>query len=175
MPHPAVAIPDALALAVCALAAAIDLRSYRVPNWLTFTALPLGLALNAVLGWSAVGGLDFLWAALAGAALGLIVFGILGAFRVVGMGDVKLVAAAGALIRWPLIVPMVLYAVLAGGIVALVVGWRRRRLGQVARNLSRLGEARATEALHRMPYALAIAIGCAWAVASRYLPALRII
>jgi hypothetical protein len=30
-------------------------------------------------------------------------------------------------------------------------------------------------ALHRMPYGLAIAIGCAWAVASRHIEALRLL
>jgi Flp pilus assembly protein protease CpaA len=70
---------------------------------------------------------------------------------------------------------MLLYAVLAGGLLALAYAARRRRLGAVARNLTRLGAATQERGLHRMPYALAIALGCAWAIASRYLPALGLL
>jgi hypothetical protein len=45
----------------------------------------------------------------------------------------------------------------------------------VARNLTRIGAATRDRELHRMPYALAIALGCAWAIASRYLPALGLL
>lgn len=169
------AIADAAALLVCGLAATIDARTYRVPNWLTLPAAAAGLALNLVLG--AVAGAPGTWllAALGGAAAGLLTFGLLGAAGAVGMGDVKLIAAAGALVRWPLALPMLLYTALAGGVLALAIAVRRRRLGQVARNLGHLSDAGAAAALHRMPYALAIALGCAWAVASRTLPALRLL
>lgn len=168
------AIPDAVALLVCAVAAVIDVRRYRVPNWLTASALGAGLVTNAALGWIALGpagGGQQLLAALGGAALGLFGFGILGAIGAVGMGDVKLVAALGALIRWPLALPMLLYAVLAGGLLALAYALRRRRRGAVARNLTRLGAATQERGLHRMPFAL----GCASAIASRYLPALGLL
>lgn len=149
-------LPDALAVAVGATAAAIDARRYTIPNWLTFTAVPLGLALNA-----ALGGVDGLLLALAGAAVGLAAFGAFAAFGVIGMGDVKLAAAIGALVRWPLIGPALLYSALAGGVVAMVAAGARR------------GPSRSSD--RRIPYGLAIAAGCAWAVASRYVPALQLI
>lgn len=154
---PLIAIADAVAVAACAIAVATDLRARRVPNWLTFAAVGLGFALGLGLGPGA-----FL-AALAGAALGLVVFGVPAAFGLVGMGDVKLVIALGALLRWPLALPLVLYIALAGGAVALAYAIRH-----ALQRTWRTGT-------HRMPYALALALGCVWAVASRYVDAIRLL
>lgn len=147
-------IPDALALSACAAAAVIDARRYRIPNWLTAGALAIGLGLNA-----ALGGLDGLLWALAGGGIGLVAFGLLGGLGLLGMGDVKLMAAVGALIRWPLIGPALLYTALAGGVVAIAIALHRGP--------------RAAD--RRIPYGLAILAGCAWAVASRYEPALGLL
>src|SRR5512139_2113923 len=97
------AIADTAALVACAIAVATDLRARRIPNWLTVAAIGLGLGLGLAAGTGT------LVAALAGAALGLVVFGVPAAFGLVGMGDVKLVIALGALLRWPLALPLVLY------------------------------------------------------------------
>ena len=85
--------PYALALAVALLAALEDLRSRRVPNRLTLPAMLAGLGLH----WAA-GGSAGLWFSLAGLLTGfglLILFYVLGGM---GAGDVKLLAAAGALL-----------------------------------------------------------------------------
>jgi prepilin peptidase CpaA len=92
-------------------------------------------------------------AVLAG-GIALVVFGVPAAFDKIGMGDVKLAAAVATLLRWPLVLPFLLDTALAGGIVALVFALLGRR---------------------RMPYALAIAAGCIWAIASRYAPVLRVL
>lgn len=154
-------IPDALAVAVCVVAVVTDLRDLRIPNRLTIPALIAGLVLNAVLG-----GLSSLLLASVGAVVGLFVFGVPAAFGLIGMGDVKLAIALGALVRWPLALPLALYAAIAGGVLAIAYAVYRGRLRAVARNITRLG--RANE-LHRMPYALAIAAGCVIAIASRHL------
>ena len=98
----------------------------------------LNVAVGGYLGGPAGAGTGLLLA-LGGAAVGLAVFGTLAAGGLIGMGDVKLVAALGALVRWPLAVPFLLYAALAGGVIALAHALRRRRVTGVA-----------------MPYALAI-------------------
>jgi prepilin peptidase CpaA len=118
--------------------------------------------------------------AVAGAGVGLLVFGVLGAIRFVGFGDVKLMVAVGALLRWPLAVTALVDVAVAGGLVALGHALLRGRMGNVAGNLLRLGRralpGRRVEEpveLHRIPYAVAILLGVAWAVLSRYFPAVR--
>lgn len=92
-------------------------------------------------------------AVLAG-AIALVAFGVPAAFNKMGMGDVKLAVAVAMLLRWPLVLPFLLDTALAGGLVAVVFALLGRR---------------------RMPYALAIAAGCVAAIASRYVPALRLL
>lgn len=180
MIDPLIAIPDAVALVVCAIAAMTDLRRLRIPNQLTALGAACGLALNLTFGFVSggpAGAVPWLVAAVQGAALGLVVFGLPAALDMVGMGDVKLLVAIGALIRWPLALPLALYVALAGGALALVYACLRGRIGAVGRNMTSMMSPGTSykAALHRMPYGLAIAIGCAWAVASRHIEALRLL
>jgi prepilin peptidase CpaA len=177
MIDPLIAIPDAAALVMCAIAAVTDLRRLRIPNRLTVAGAACGLALNLTFGFVSggpAGAVQWLVAAVLGAALGLLVFGLPAALDMVGMGDVKLIVATGGLIRWPLALPLALYVALAGGAIALIYANLGGRVGAVGRNMMSLGTTHRT-ALHRMPYGLAIAIGCAWAVASRHIEALRLL
>src|SRR5687767_12488312 len=109
---------EALCLAVCAAAAIIDQTTYRIPNWLTGSAAVAGVLLHAVAG---APGEAFAGAAIAAlsAVLLLAIGGALGALGVVGMGDVKLIAAVGALIGARLALDATLYAMVAGGLIAL--------------------------------------------------------
>lgn len=80
-----------LVAAYTAVAAALDYRTRKIPNWLTVPAAVLGLAYHTL----APGGIGPL-ASLAGLAIGfalLLLPWILGGG---GMGDVKLLAALGA-------------------------------------------------------------------------------
>lgn len=174
--------PDLVCILCCLVAAVTDLRTRTIPNWLTLGGILLGLLLNTVLpGVLAGAWLSGLFSALGGAMLLLIVFGLLGLINFVGMGDVKLMAAVGACVRWPLAIWALAYVAFAGGVIAILYALLRGRLGQVFRNLGRLGrrivkrgEDEPEVELHRIPYALAILCGTLWAVAARYLPALRV-
>ena len=144
------------------VAAAIDLRTRRVPNTLTALLASSGVILAAT-GLSGVS----IGASLAGFALGLALMlpgHLLGA---TGAGDVKLFAAIGALVGPAHIVTAFLYTALAGGTLALFVAVRRRRLRRTLGGAARLIATAAanTSAIesplehNRFAYAPAIAVG----------------
>jgi prepilin peptidase CpaA len=167
-------IPDLVAVALCGVAAAIDLRHHRIPNWLTFSGAAAGLLINTIVfaihgGWSH--GLSAgLLPALAGGGVALVVFFVLGAIGAVGMGDVKLMAAAGGLLRWPVALGLLAFVVVSGGVLALAYALIRGKFRAVIRNIFRLtGRDRKRVELHRIPYGLAIFAGCAAAVLARHL------
>ena len=78
-------------LAVTSVAAVMDLRVRRIPNWLTLPALATGITMQVVLQGS-----PGLWVALAGTGVALLVYLPLFAIRAQGAGDVKLMAAVGS-------------------------------------------------------------------------------
>lgn len=174
--HLAVMAPDAVAVAMCAAAAKIDARHYRIPNRLTALGAVLGFAANVALA-AIVAGVDDVssvaLASLAGGGILLALSSMLWALRLIGMGDVKLLAAAGVCVRWSLALRVFVYTALAGGVIALVVAARRGVRPSGLRVGSKIG-ARDDER-QRLPYGLAIAAGVIWAVASRYWPMLRLV
>jgi prepilin peptidase CpaA len=111
------------------LAAVIDARVRRIPNWLTFGLLLGGLGRAAASGGTA--GLErALLGAGAGGALPLVLYAI----SALGGGDVKLLAAIGAWVgAGPAILVFMVEAVLGLGIV-LVQAISQRRTGQLMRN-----------------------------------------
>ena len=110
--------PEILALAIVGtgtgLAAVIDLRTRRIPNALTAALAVIGIGIAAAkLGPIGLGG------ALLGCALGL-AFMLPGhLFGATGAGDVKLFAAAGALLGPATTVQAFLYTAIIGGILAI--------------------------------------------------------
>jgi prepilin peptidase CpaA len=122
---------DAVLAALLATAAVIDWRTYRIPNWLTVGGMALGLLGNT----AADGLMSGLLPALAGLALGVAVLLPLYALRLMGAGDVKLMAAAGAFIGAPEILYAVLFTFIAGGAVALAFAAYRKALRRMAGNV----------------------------------------
>ena len=107
----------ALSLAV---ASVIDLRSQRIPNALTIPTALAALAYHLL-----IHGPGGLWASLSGLGLG---FGLMLApylFRVMGGGDVKLMAAVGAWVGPQVVLVAFLLTSLAGGLYALALLARR--------------------------------------------------
>lgn len=150
-------------MAAGALAATvIDIRTRRIPNDLTATMAGIGLGLSA----TGLSGLP-LWASFLGFAVGLALMMpgyLLGA---TGAGDVKLMAAVGAIVGPGMAVTAFLFTAIAGGVLAVIVAIRRRRLGATLAGTGRLiagpGDARqeirtATPA-SRFAYGPAIAVG----------------
>ena len=157
---------DALVTAVIAIgmgaAAVIDLRTRRIPNILTATLAAIGIGLAAA-GFGRVG----LGASLLGCLLGLAFMMPGHIFGATGAGDVKLLAAAGALLGPKDTIYAFLYTAIVGGALALVVAVARRRLSQTLESTSRLVsgseqariEIESTSSDNRFAYAPAIAIG----------------
>ena len=111
------------ALSAASLAAVIDVFSRRIPNWLTLAAFTGGVVLN---GW--LNGTGGVADALAGAVLGFALLLPFYAMRAMGAGDVKLLAAVGALLGPQVLVSVAVYGALVGGAMSLVVLLARGRL-----------------------------------------------
>jgi prepilin peptidase CpaA len=149
-------------VAVTIAAAVVDLRTRRVPNWLTFGTAALGITM-AMTHLDGVG--------VAGAFEGLLVGLLLmlpgHVIGRTGAGDVKLLAALGTLLGPKSIVMAFLYTAIAGGGLAVVVAMRRRRLRETLEGTATLvctgganaGELERTSTNNRFAYAPAIAVG----------------
>lgn len=162
---------DVDALAVAVVAAVVDVREHRIPNWLTYPGIAMGILLR----WSFFGGRG-LGSALEGCVLaGGVVF-LFYMVRAMGAGDVKLLAAIGSLVG-PSDAAVVLAATaIAGGMLALIYALARRRLGTTIRNVGSVLTFHSWSGLKahpelnlenpsalRMPYGLAIATGTLYA------------
>lgn len=100
--------------ATTAVAALTDLRSRTIPNWLVAAGILLGFALNIFLGgWQ--GALD----ALLGFALAIGIYLPLYLLRAMGGGDLKLMAAVGALVGPSDWFSIFVFASLLGAVIAL--------------------------------------------------------
>ena len=165
-------------LGACAAACATDLTRRKIPNVLT-----LGLAAAAV-GIHASQGLVDVAACIA-VMLAVIVIGTFAfAARVLGGGDVKLLAAGAGMVGYPDALPFILYTLIFGGVIALglaIVQGRaastlRRTGALIALSSYRVSTAAALPARSStMPYAFAITAGAAVLLLSRTVaPGLRV-
>jgi prepilin peptidase CpaA len=110
-----------------------DLRSRRIPNWLTVSGLLLGVAEN-----SAFGGWYGLRISLLGALLGLALLLPFVLLRSLGAGDWKLAGAVGAFSGPGLLLDLLLGSVLVAGVMALVLVIYKGRFVQTLRNIGHI-------------------------------------
>jgi prepilin peptidase CpaA len=104
-------------IGVVLTAAIIDVRTHRIPNILTFGSAAAALVYHA---WAA--GIPGLGVSAGGWAVGVALFLPMFLLRGMGGGDVKLLGAVGAWLGPMAVLYAGLYSVLAGGVLALVVG-----------------------------------------------------
>jgi prepilin peptidase CpaA len=135
VPHEAYLKPLVLAGAVLlALAAGwTDLRSRRIPNWLTVPALLIGVVANTV-----VSGLSGLKASLLGAGLGLALLLPFVLLRSLGAGDWKLAGALGAFTGPARLIDLLLGSIAVAGVMAIALVIYKRRTRQTLRNIGHI-------------------------------------
>jgi len=110
-----------------------DLRSRRIPNWLTVPGLLVGLAANSVLsGW---GGLK---ASLLGAAVGLALLLPFVLLRSLGAGDWKLAGSLGAFAGPGILMDLLLGSVFVAGVMAVALVIYKGRVRQTIRNIGHI-------------------------------------
>src|SRR5271154_7592486 len=113
----------ALTLALTLYAGWMDLRTRRIPNWLTVPGLCVGVAVNGALGgWHGV----LLALKGAGLALGLLLPLVL--MRALGAGDWKLMGALGAFLGPVLFLCVLVGSILVSGLMAVVEVMRTHRV-----------------------------------------------
>jgi prepilin peptidase CpaA len=110
-----------------------DLRSRRIPNWLTVSGFLIGIAANTVLGgW---GGLK---TSLLGAAVGLAMLLPFVLLRSLGAGDWKLAGSLGAFVGPGILVDLLLGSVFVAGVMAVALVIYKRRVRQTIRNIGHI-------------------------------------
>jgi prepilin peptidase CpaA len=154
-----------------ATAAVIDVRRHRIPNWLTMSGLVFALAYSAFVPFYLKHG--FLWS-LGGAATGFGVLFPMWLLRIMGAGDVKLMAMAGGLLGAQDVWLALIGSIVAGGLFALLFSLWRGKLGTMLGNVGRmlhLGSValaagiavspatQGWQSVGRLPFGLPIAVG----------------
>ena len=119
--------PAVVAVALCVVASAFDVRSRRIPNALTFGAVAAALAFH---GWTR--GLEGILGAASGFGVGFALFFPMFALGGMGAGDVKLLAALGAWLGPAAAAWTALYAAMAGGVMAVALAVARGVLSATA-------------------------------------------
>jgi prepilin peptidase CpaA len=151
---------------ILVIALVTDLRDRRIYNWLTFPGVLLGLGIQTY-HFGLIGLFNGLLGALAASAVFLLGF-ILG--RMMGAGDVKLMAVVGAFLGFPACLGAVIWVTLIGGIVSILVplfqGQLKPALNNVKNQLQALLYARTittltaeSSAVKPLPYGVSIFIG----------------
>lgn len=168
-------------LSLLGLAALIDWRTLRIPNWLTGGGAVLGLGWSVLAPPSAQMGWDM---ALAGLALGLVLMLPMYLLGVMGAGDVKLMAMAGAYLGLPGTLHAVACVFVTGGLLALLTVAVRDAWRPLWRNLWGLltvlhvapeaivrpgGLRVARPSVGKLPYGVSICVGTVGSVLARQL------
>jgi prepilin peptidase CpaA len=122
--------PTILLAALVIVAAIFDFRTRRIPNWLCAAGLIAGFACQIAL---------FQWAgareAVLGCGLALLIYIPLFALRAMGGGDVKLMAAVGAIAGPKAWIAIFLVTAVVGGIIALMLIAIKGRTARTLRNV----------------------------------------
>jgi prepilin peptidase CpaA len=121
------------AVLLAILAGWTDLRSRRIPNWLTVSGAAVGVVANTVLGgWAG------LKTSLLGLVLGLGLLLPLVLLRSLGAGDWKLAGALGAFTGPTVLIDLLIGSVFVAGLMALALVIYKGRMRQTLRNIGHI-------------------------------------
>ena len=158
-------------LILLVIASVSDYRTFKIPNWLTGSGMVFGLIYSTVVPFSIR--LGFLWA-LGGLLLGFLIMLPFYALRIMGAGDVKLMAMVGAFLGVTDTLQAVIFSFIVGGIAALGFALFNKALIRMLGNvksiaqmmmLSAIGGFRpdiqieAGKSVGTLPYGICISIG----------------
>lgn len=108
-----------------------DIRSMRIPNWISVTALLTGLVVQGVMSrWQGV------LFAVSGIAVGFIILLIMHFMGAVGAGDVKLFAGIGAWTGMLFTAQIIVYSVLFAAVIGWIMVLRRGESGSRLRTIT---------------------------------------
>ena len=117
-------------LALVIGSAAYDIPYRRIPNSFTAGGVLLGLAMNMFLyGWPG------LLTSLEGLAMGFGAYFILYSMRAMGAGDVKLMAAIGAIVGWQNWFGIFIFTAIVGGVASMALMAMRGRVKKTLWNV----------------------------------------
>jgi len=133
--HPLIAI---ILGGLTVAAAVYDIRFRRIPNFLTMAGLAAGIAANGLLYYREGLRWEGLRLSLSGLAVAALVYVFLYFLHAIGAGDVKLMAAIGAITGTQAWLKIFVITALAGAIGALVLVVIRGRFKQTIRNVFRI-------------------------------------
>jgi prepilin peptidase CpaA len=124
---------EAILISLVLGAAVYDIRYRRIPNWLTAGGVLVGLAMNAFVGdWRTPYPANFqIWPglrfSLVGFGIAFAVNLILYALHARGAGDVKLMAAIGAIVGWEDWFGIFVVSAVFGGLISLILVLLKKR------------------------------------------------
>jgi prepilin peptidase CpaA len=172
---------NSVLFALLIVASVSDYRTYKIPNWLTGGGLLFGLAYSAVVPFSMQHG--FLWA-LGGMLVGFLMMVPMYALRVMGAGDVKLMAMVGTFLGVQDTFYAVIVTFIVGGVAALGFGLFNKALGRMLTNVRSVGQVMVLSMIGRfrpdarisagasagkLPYGISIGVGTIGYVTAKHL------
>lgn len=107
---------DYVLLVLMLVALYTDIRYNKLPNWLTVSGVAFGLVYHLI-----AGGIDGLLFSGIGFLVATGIFLLLYVFRVLSAGDVKLFAAFGAIAGTEVVLHLMMYSIVFGGIIGIVI------------------------------------------------------
>jgi prepilin peptidase CpaA len=151
-------------LGLITISAFTDIKYRKIYNKITLPSLLTGLILGLLISHRTV-----FPSRLIGLAVGFGVFFIMFISGYMGGGDVKLVAAIGALIGFPLIIDAIFFGVFSGGLYAIIILLKKGLLWKHLKSVFlfifsfiipwRQTHSLKTESSMKIPYGLCISVG----------------